>query len=83
MIKILYFARLKDALNCGEEQLDHSKHVDTAEKLLCVLKNRGAPWQEALESSQLLVAVNQTMASPETPIQDRDEVAFFPPVTGG
>lgn len=83
MIKVLYFARLKDTLNCGEEQLDHSTAVDTAEKLLSTLKERGAPWRDALDNSQLLVAVNQTIASPETPIQDGDEVAFFPPVTGG
>jgi len=83
MIKILYFARLRDTLNCGEEQLEYSAAIDTGEKLLRSLKNRGAPWQDALDNTQLLMSVNQTMASPDTSIQDSDEVAFFPPVTGG
>jgi len=83
MIKILYFARLRDSLNCGEEQLEYSAAINTAEKLLRTLKNRGAPWQDALENAQLLMSVNQTMASLDTSIQDSDEVAFFPPVTGG
>ena len=83
MIKILYFARLRDTLNCGEEQLEYSAAINTAEKLLRTLKGRGAPWQDALENVQLLMSVNQTMASPDTSIQDSDEVAFFPPVTGG
>jgi len=83
MIKILYFARLRDTLNCGEEQLEYSSAINTAEKLLHILKSRGAPWQDALENVQLLISVNQTMASLDTSIQDSDEVAFFPPVTGG
>jgi molybdopterin synthase sulfur carrier subunit len=58
--------------------------VGTAADLLSYLRGRGDPWAEALaEGETVLIAVNQAMARPETPIRDRDEVALFPPVTGG
>jgi len=45
---------------------------------------RGAPWSEAFgDTPRVRAAVNQAMAGPETPLPDRAEVAFFPPVTGG
>jgi molybdopterin synthase sulfur carrier subunit len=47
------------------------------------LTERGDKWQLALESGKLLVAVNQTICHLDTEIKDGDEVAFFPPVTGG
>ena len=83
MINILYFARLKDILGCGEETLPYSNDINTAGKLLAVLKARGEPWHDTLSNSQLLVAINQEMASPESALSSGDEVAFFPPVTGG
>ncbi|MBD4685637.1 molybdopterin synthase sulfur carrier subunit, partial [Xanthomonas citri pv. citri] len=40
-------------------------------------------WQLALEKGKLLVAINQSISPLESAIKDGDEVAFFPPVTGG
>ncbi|MEF1220359.1 molybdopterin synthase sulfur carrier subunit, partial [Photobacterium damselae] len=57
--------------------------VNTAEELRQQLALRGDKWQLALESGKLLVAVNQTICPLDTEIKDGDEVAFFPPVTGG
>ena len=54
-----------------------------AEALRAALCERGDKWALALESGKLLVAVNQTLVPLETALNDGDEVAFFPPVTGG
>ena len=55
----------------------------TAEQLRAALCERGDKWALALEAGNLLVAVNQTLVPLDTPLNDGDEVAFFPPVTGG
>jgi len=83
MIKILYFARYKDALNCSEEQLDLTPGISTAANLRDYLCERGAAWQSTVGDSRTLVAINQEISNLDSPINDGDEVAFFPPVTGG
>jgi molybdopterin synthase sulfur carrier subunit len=51
---------------------------------LALLKARGEPWSSALaEPGRILIAVNQEMAGADTCLKDMDELAFFPPVTGG
>ncbi|MNX28948.1 Molybdopterin synthase sulfur carrier subunit [compost metagenome] len=81
MIKVLFFAQVRELVGCDEIRLpcDHG----TAEALRAALCERGDKWALALESGKLLVAVNQTLVPLETPLNDGDEVAFFPPVTGG
>lgn len=82
MIKVLFFAGLRDQLGISELQLDSKKNPD----VVCLLNNlqqRGGCWVSALADSRLMVAVNQTMATGNRALQDGDEVAFFPPVTGG
>ena len=82
MIKVLFFAQLKERLNCAEMRLDLDKSL-TVQNLKTHLEAQGDIWQECLEDGKVLVAVNQTMATPDTLIHREDEVAFFPPVTGG
>jgi len=82
MIKVLFFAQLKERLNCGELRLDLDKSL-SVNSLKTHLKAQGDIWQECLEDGRVLVAVNQTMANADTIINREDEVAFFPPVTGG
>ena len=73
MIRICYFASLREQAGA----------VDVA-GLRAVLRGRGGVWAEALADSRpVLCAVNQVMARPDQAIADGDEVAFFPPVTGG
>ena len=81
MIKVLFFAQVRELVACDELSLpcDYA----TAEALRSGLSERGDKWALALESGKLLVAVNQTLVPLETPLNDGDEVAFFPPVTGG
>ncbi len=83
MIRILYFASLREQLGCDEEQIQLPSDASVT-NILTLLKERGDPWTSALaEPRRILVAVNQEMAKAETKLADGDEVAFFPPVTGG
>ncbi len=84
MITVLYFARLREALGTGSEQIALPPAVRNLAGLRALLIARGGSWAEALGTGgQIRVAVNQDMAADDTPIAEGDEVAFFPPVTGG
>lgn len=82
-IKILYFAKLRDQLNCAEEAFQMTSETCSVEQLKAALSERNELWQNAFANAQLLVAVNKVMATPDTQICANDEVGFFPPVTGG
>lgn len=81
MINVLFFAQVKELV--GVDRLEMDAGFATAEELRSHLCERGDKWQLALESGKLLVAVNQTICPLDTIIKDGDEIAFFPPVTGG
>jgi len=84
MIKVLYFARLREQLGTASEEFAAADELPTVGDLAASLRGRGGIWSELLaEDETILVAVNQEMARPDTLIKDGDEVAFFPPVTGG
>ncbi len=81
MVSVHFFASLRESLGVGQlsHQLDQPV---TAAELLEQLKGLGAEWSSAL-SGQLLCSVNQDIVPLERVVSDGDEVAFFPPVTGG
>ncbi|WP_295399344.1 molybdopterin converting factor subunit 1 [uncultured Thiocystis sp.] len=84
MIKILYFARLREQLGVAEEPFTLPAGDCTIADLLAHLRRRGGLWADVLgEGETLMTAVNQELARPHTPVGDGDEVAIFPPVTGG
>ena len=84
MVTILYFARLREALGTAREELALPESAIDLASLRAALVNRGGAWaQELAPSRPVRAAVNQEMAAPETPVTDGDEIAFFPPVTGG
>lgn len=84
MIRILYFARLREAVGTAGEDLALDGMVCVGDLLARLRqRQRGGVWSEALSASQrVLMAVNQQMARPETPLAEGDEVGLFPPVTG-
>ncbi len=80
-VKVLYFASLKEALGIGSETLELPTGVNTVGGLRDWLASNG---RDKLASARnLRCAVNQDMAGPDVVIGDGDEIAFFPPVTGG
>ncbi len=83
-MKLLYFAWLRTRIGRGEEELEVPAEVATVADLLAWLAGRGGGYAEALARPELVrVAVNQEFAGPGTPVAPGDEVALFPPVTGG
>lgn len=83
-IKLLYFAKLREQLGTSEETLDLPEGAAMVAMLLDVLRARGGIWAAALAAGgNFRVAVNQELASMTTPLANDDEVAIFPPVTGG
>ncbi len=84
MITVLYFARLRETLGTGSEQIVLPEGVRDLESLRAMLVARGGVWEQELAPSKpVRAAVNQTMAVGDVALTDGDEVAFFPPVTGG
>ena len=83
MIRVLYFARFREKLGCEGESLALPAPA-TVQGLLDVLVARGGAWAEQLGPGRnVLVAVNQAIAGRDAPLAAGDEVAVFPPVTGG
>jgi molybdopterin synthase sulfur carrier subunit len=84
MISLLYFARLREALGVSSEQADLPAGVSDVDGLTNWLRSRGGAWESELAPGRAFrVAVNQDMADGTTALRDGDEVAIFPPVTGG
>ena len=83
-LKILYFASIREKLGRDGEEIDLPPGVSTVAGLRTHLRTRGGAWAEALAEGKLLrAAVNQDTAQPAAAVKAGDEVAFFPPVTGG
>ena len=83
-MKILYFAWLRERVGCGEEDVTLPEGIDTVGALVNWLRGRSSGHESAFAQGRLVrCAVNQDFATPEAKVTDRDEVAFFPPVTGG
>lgn len=81
-ITIRFFARLREELDTDSEAFPCADR-QTAGDILTQLSHRGGPWSQLTHGQPIMIAVNQAMANPQTPVRAGDEVAFFPPVTGG
>ncbi|MGD8174404.1 molybdopterin converting factor subunit 1 [Marinimicrobium sp. ARAG 43.8] len=82
MIDVLFFARLREELQCDRTQLE-AVAQDTVTNIRERLIALNPQWREPLSRAGILFAVNQTLVSSEHSVHDGDEVAFMPPVTGG
>lgn len=82
MIKVLFFAQLRERLGCSEYNLDINSSV-SVKWLRDQLGAQGDNWQECFADGKLLAAVNQELVDNLAMVNSGDEVAFFPPVTGG
>ena len=83
MLNLLYFASLRETFGCASEQITLPVPASVG-ALIDALRARGATWSDALSTDhRWRVAVNQEMAAMDTALKPGDEVAIFPPVTGG
>ena len=83
-MRLLYFAWLRTRIGMAEETVDPPAAVRTVAALVEWLKSRGPNFAEALKTQKLVrVAVNQAYVGYDHPLAPGDEVALFPPVTGG
>jgi molybdopterin synthase sulfur carrier subunit len=84
VITLVYLARLRETLGASAEKVELPGDVGTVAALLGWLRARGGAWAaELAPGCAVRVAVNYDMARPDTPVKAGDEVALFPPVTGG
>jgi molybdopterin synthase sulfur carrier subunit len=83
-MKLLYFAWLRSKTGIGEEDVSPPAGIATVAELLDWIAGRGPGYAAALADRRVVrVAVNQEYVGPEHPVRPGDEVALFPPVTGG
>ncbi len=83
-VKLLYFARLREALGTQAEEASLPEDVRDVAGLLAWLRSRGGVWAAELAPGRAFrVAVDQQMADAATRLHEGAEVAVFPPVTGG
>jgi len=81
---LLYFAWVRQKLGTGEEHLELPPGVSTVRELAEHLRDRGGVFADAFSNVKALrAAINQSHVSWDAPVRSSDEVAFFPPVTGG
>jgi len=83
-IRILYFGRLREEMGIAGEMFELSTDVGDVESLRARLAARGGASAAAFDPGKAVrIAVNQDLARNNTPIKAGDEIAFFPPVSGG
>lgn len=83
-INILYFARLKESVNYSSENVDLPSDIATVTALKNYLSLRGENWANLFDGKQVIrAAINHALVDDMAEIKMGDEVAFFPPVTGG
>jgi len=83
-VRVLYFARLREQFGRASEDAALPATVTSAGALIAWLTARGEPWASELAAGRAFrIAVNQDMADADTALTEGDEVAIFPPVTGG
>ncbi|MFT6463300.1 MoaD/ThiS family protein [Halopseudomonas sp.] len=82
MIQLQLFARYRETLGVEHEQIPWRDDFTDLRSLRDALVQRGEAWQ-VLDETELMCARNQTMCNLDERLEDGDEIAFFPPVTGG
>ena len=83
-MKILYFSWIKDKVGTSEEIIELEKDINTVEKLISFLKNKEDKYQMIFEGNKdIRYSVNMKNAKLQDSINNEDEIAFFPPMTGG
>jgi molybdopterin synthase sulfur carrier subunit len=83
-LTLVYLARLREAFGIATERVETPAGVTTVAALRAWLAARGGAWATELAPARAVrIAVNHDLAQPDTPVRAGDEIAVFPPVTGG
>lgn len=82
-LDIHYFASVREHLGTTGESLEVPGHVQNVHDLVSHLSARGKAWSLLQDDTQVLIAVNQTITTRDHALSGSDEIAFFPPMTGG
>ncbi|WP_262691009.1 molybdopterin converting factor subunit 1 [Kordiimonas aestuarii] len=84
MLQLLYFSWVRERTGTSEEQITLPDGIATVSTLVGHLRAKNDRYAAAFEDmKQIRIAVNQRYVDPDAAIKDGDEIAFFPPVTGG
>ncbi len=83
MITIILFASVRERLGVGRLEVELPNQMSVAALVQRVVEDKGDLWGDVLQQNNVLVAVNQEMVTKDFIVKEGDEVAFFPPVTGG
>lgn len=83
MLNIQYFASIREAVGQSSEQMPLPEGVSSVAELTYHLALRGQAWQLLNNNTQVLIAVDQRVADRSTLLYGDEELAFFPPMTGG
>ena len=83
-LSLVYLARLREAFGASSERIALPAGVTTVAALRAFLAARGGIWAAELAPGRAVrIAVNHDIATPDAPVRPGDEIALFPPVTGG
>ncbi|HDZ09821.1 molybdopterin converting factor subunit 1 [Pseudohongiella sp.] len=83
MLSIHYFASVREALGRDSETIEQAAQISTVADLIAMLSARGGAWPLLEDRNRILVAVNQAVADRDQTLTGNEEIAFFPPMTGG
>ncbi|MBT4161348.1 MAG: molybdopterin converting factor subunit 1 [Gammaproteobacteria bacterium] len=83
MAELVFFASIREDLGCERINVDISEGATLSELMKLIVETHGESWHQALTAENVRVAVNQELVTGNPQLGNQDEVAFFPPVTGG
>ena len=83
MVNVLFFASLREQAGIDSLQLPLPEPANIRQLISLIAEKHGASLEKHLLEDNIVIAINYETASPEAQVRENDEIAFYPPVTGG